>query len=98
MTAGRVVVRLPAVLAEHADGQRAIDVAVPAGGGTVGQVLDALTASRPRLAWSIRDETGALRRHVNVFVGDEDIRVTGGQDTPVAEGDVVTLLPSVAGG
>jgi molybdopterin converting factor small subunit len=93
----RVVVRLPAVLAEHADGRRAVEVEVPAG-GTVGDVLDALTGPRPRLAWRVRDETGALRRHVNVFVGDEDIRASGGQRTPVADGDVVTLLPSVAGG
>jgi sulfur-carrier protein len=93
----RVVVRLPAVLAEHADGERTVEVEVPAA-GTVGQVLDVLTASRPRLAWRIRDETGTLRRHVNVFVGDEDVRGTGGQDTPVSDGDVVTLLPSVAGG
>ena len=97
MTAGRVVVRLPAVLAEHAGGERAIELLVPAG-GTVGEVLDALTADRPRLGWRLRDETGALRRHVNVFVGDEDIRATGGQATAVADGDVVTLLPSVAGG
>ena len=93
----RVVVRLPAVLAEHAGGRRAVEVEVPAG-GTVGQVLDALTASRPRLGWRVRDETGALRRHVNVYVGDEDIRGSGGQQTLVADGDVVTLLPSVAGG
>lgn len=92
-----VVVRLPAVLAEHADGQRIVEVDVPAG-GTVGQVLDALTGPRPRLAWRVRDETGALRRHVNVFVGDEDVRSTGGLDAPVADGDIVTVLPSVAGG
>jgi sulfur-carrier protein len=97
MTASRVVVKLPAVLAEHAEDRRTVEVEVPAG-GTVEQVLDALTATRPRLAWRIRDETGALRRHVNVFVGDEDVRATGGQRTPVADGDVVTLLPSVAGG
>ena len=93
----RVVVRLPAVLAEHADGRRTVEVDVSAD-GTVGQVLDALTADRPRLGWRLRDETGALRRHVNVYVGDEDVRATGGLDTSVADGDVVTLLPSVAGG
>lgn len=93
----RVVVRLPAVLAEHADGHRTVEVEVPAG-GTVGQVLDALTGPRPRLGWRVRDETGALRRHVNVFVGEEDIRGAGGLATPVADGDVITLLPSVAGG
>lgn len=93
-----VIVKLPAVLAEHAEGRRTVEVPVPAAAGTVGQVLDALTADRPRLAWRIRDETGTLRRHVNVFVGDEDVRATGGLSTPVVDGDVVTLLPSVAGG
>ena len=92
-----IVVRLPAVVADHAGGQRTIAVEVPAG-GTVGQVLDALAAGRPRLAWRVRDETGALRRHVNVYVGDEDVRAGAGLDTRVADGDVVTLLPSVAGG
>lgn len=93
----RVVVRLPAVLAEHADGRRSVEVEVPAG-GTVGQVLDALTESRPRLAWRVRDETGALRRYVNVYVGEDDVRAAGGLATPVSDGDVVTVLPSVAGG
>jgi molybdopterin converting factor small subunit len=93
----RVVVRLPAVLAEHADGRRSLEVDVPAG-GTVGQVLDALTECRPRLAWRVRDETGAVRRHVNVYVGEDDVRTAAGLATPVSDGDVVTVLPSVAGG
>lgn len=91
------MVRLPAVLAEHAEGRRSVEVEVPAG-GTVGQVLDALTESRPRLAWRVRDETGALRRYVNVYVGEDDVRAAGGLATPVSDGDVVTVLPSVAGG
>ncbi len=89
--------RLPAVLAEHAEGRRSVEVEVAAG-GTVGQVLDALTGPRPRLAWRMRDETGALRRHVNVYVGEDDIRAAAGLGTPVSDGDVVTVLPSVAGG
>jgi sulfur-carrier protein len=96
----RVVVRLPAVLAEAAGldgGRRTVEVEL-ASGATVGQVLDAVTDGRPRLAWRLRDETGALRRYVNVFVGDDDVRSAGGLATPVAEGDVVTVLPSVAGG
>jgi molybdopterin converting factor small subunit len=97
VTGVRVSVRLPAVLAEHAGGQRTVEVEVPPG-GTVGQVLDALADGRPRLAWRVRDETGALRRYVNVFVGDEDVRGAAGLATPVGDGDVVTVLPSVAGG
>jgi sulfur-carrier protein len=92
-----VVVRLPAALAEHADGQRSVRVEAP-GAETVGAVLDALTAGRPQLDWRIRDETGALRRHVNVYLGNEDIRATAGLETRISDGDVVTVLPSVAGG
>ncbi|HYT09350.1 MAG TPA: ubiquitin-like small modifier protein 1 [Mycobacteriales bacterium] len=96
----RVVIRLPAVLAEAAGltgGQREVEVEL-APGATVGQVLDAVADGRPRLAWRLRDETGTLRRYVNVFVGDDDVRSAGGLATPVADGDVVTVLPSVAGG
>jgi sulfur-carrier protein len=92
-----VLVRLPAALAEHAEGQRSVRVQVPAD-GTVQHVLDALADGRPQLAWRIRDETGSLRRHVNVYLGNEDVRAAGGLATPIAEGDVVTVLPSVAGG
>jgi sulfur-carrier protein len=92
-----VLVRLPAALAEHAEGQRSVRVQVPAD-GTVQHVLDALAHGRPQLAWRIRDETGSLRRHVNVYLGNEDVRAAGGLATPIAEGDVVTVLPSVAGG
>lgn len=92
-----VSVRLPAALADVVDGRRTVDVDVPAG-ATVGHVLDALVDGRPRLAWRVRDETGTLRRHVNVYVGDDDIRFAGGLATPVRDGDVVSVLPSVAGG
>jgi molybdopterin synthase sulfur carrier subunit len=91
------LVRLPAALAEHAEGQRSVRVDVPSV-GTIGSVLDALTAGRPQLDWRIRDETGALRRHVNVYVGEVDVRTTTGLATPIADGDEVTVLPSVAGG
>jgi molybdopterin converting factor small subunit len=97
VTGTRVVVRLPAVLAEHAEGRRTVEVPVPAG-GTVGQVLDALTATRPRLAWRIRDETGALRRHVNVFVGDESIKFIDGLATALEDGATITIVPAVSGG
>lgn len=64
----------------------------------VSQVLDALAADHPALVRRLRDETGALRRHVNVFVGEEDVRWAGGAAAPVRPGDVVLVLPSVAGG
>ncbi|HET8601458.1 MAG TPA: ubiquitin-like small modifier protein 1 [Segeticoccus sp.] len=95
---GTVRVVLPGVLRELADG--AAELTVPLGGGslTVRQCLDAVAADRPELGRRLRDETGALRRHVNVFVDGADIRSRDGLDTPLQPGAVVHVLPSVAGG
>jgi sulfur-carrier protein len=89
---------LPGVLRELADGDT--EVVVPVGGGTtlLRTVLDAAFVTRPQLGDRIRDETGELRRHVNVFVNGQDVRRAGGLDVPVAAGAVVHILPSVAGG
>lgn len=92
----QVTVRLPAVLAELAGGERLLHVD-PAP-GTVAALLDRLAASHPALERRIRDESGALRRYVNLYVGDTDVRSSGGQDTALSPGDEVWVLPSVAGG
>jgi len=89
---------LPGVLRELADG--AGELVVPVDGEQISlrAVLDAATATRPRLGARIRDETGALRRHVNVFVDGQDVRRHGGLDATVGPDAVVHILPSVAGG
>jgi molybdopterin synthase sulfur carrier subunit len=89
---------LPGVLSELADGLS--ELVVPAGDGTMSlrAVLDAGLVTRPQLAARIRDETGALRRHVNVFVDGQDVRRVGGLDVLVCSGAVIHILPSVAGG
>jgi MoaD family protein len=61
-------------------------------------VLDELEQRYPALHRSVCDETGAVRRHVNVFVNTEHMRDCQGLDTPLAPGDVVTILPAVSGG
>jgi sulfur-carrier protein len=66
-------------------------------GATVGAVLDALYERFDELRSRIADD-GGLRRFVNVYVGGEDIRFLAGLDTPVNDGDEVTILPAVAGG
>ena len=91
-----VQVVLPGVLADLAGGTRRVEVAAPA--GTVGEVLDALAADHPLLGRRIRDETGALRRFVNVYVDGDDVRFGQGLATAVRDGAVVQVLPSVAGG
>jgi molybdopterin converting factor small subunit len=65
---------------------------------SLGTILDAAVVTRPRLGARIRDETGALRRHVNVFVDGQDVRQAGGLDVLVGPDAVVHILPSIAGG
>ena len=90
----RVPVRVPGPLRELADGRAEVEVEA----GTVGESLDAVLAAHPGLRRHVRDEGGALRDHVNVFLNEEDIRYLGGEATAVAAGDVVTVVPSIAGG
>lgn len=89
-----VVVRLPSTLADVAGGARELEV----GAGVLGEVLDAVAARHPVLGRRLRDETGTIRRHVNVYVDGADVRGTGGLATGVPDGSVVEVLPSVAGG
>jgi molybdopterin converting factor small subunit len=91
-----VEVVLPGVLADLAGGSKHLQV--EPGGATVADLLDALAAEHPLLARRIRDETGKVRRFVNVYVDGEDVRYSDGVATPVADGAVVQVLPSVAGG
>jgi len=71
---------------------------VPVEGSTVLEVLKALDAAHPGMGERLFDESGRLRRFVNVFVADEDIRFLDGLDTPVAAGQTVSIIPAVAGG
>ena len=61
-------------------------------------VLEELERRHPALHRSVCDETGTVRRHINVFVNTNNIRDRNGLDTPLASGDVVTILPAVSGG
>ena len=89
-----VTVRVPTTLRTLTGG--AAEVAVE--GATVGDVLAALEAEHPGFAERILDDEGGLRRFVNVFVADDDVRFLQGLDTPVPEGETVAILPAVAGG
>jgi molybdopterin synthase sulfur carrier subunit len=91
-----VEVVLPGVLADLAGGAKHLHVDV--GGSTVADLLDSLAVEHPLLARRIRDETGQVRRFVNVYVDGDDVRYQQGVATPVADGAVVQVLPSVAGG
>ncbi len=90
-----VVVRIPSALVDLAGGRSLTFTPAPA---DVGALLDAIGAQQPALARRIRDETGALRRFVNVYVDGDDIRHLDGLATPLRPGSEVHVLPSVAGG
>lgn len=91
-----VALVLPEALADLAGRHRRLTVTV--GDATLGGLLDSLAASHPVLARRLRDDTGALRRYVNVYVDEEDARRLEGLATPLRDGAVVLVLPSVAGG
>ena len=86
--------RIPAVLRALVGGRA--ELAVPA--GRLRDVLDAVGRESPELVSRVLAEEGALRRHVNVFVNDEDVRFRELLETPVRDGDCVTIMPSIAGG
>lgn len=71
---------------------------LPVAAGTVRAALDALERDQPALFRNVCDETGAVRRHLNIFVNADHMRDRSGIDTTLAPGDVVTILPAVSGG
>jgi sulfur-carrier protein len=89
-----VSVRVPTILRGYTGGA----AEVTAEPGTLREVLAGLDAAYPGLAGRILDESGKIRRFVNVYVGDEDVRFAGGLDTPVPAGAHVSVIPAVAGG
>ena len=89
-----VEVHLPTVLRSHAGGAAAVTV----DGSTVGEVLAKLVAEYPGLSGQVLNDDGTLHKFVNVYVNDDDVRYLSGLDTPVADGDEISILPAVAGG
>ena len=71
---------------------------VPAQGKTVMEVIVNLGKTYPEMAARLQDEKGTLRRYVNFYLNDQDIRDLKGGDTPVKDGDTVSIMPAIAGG
>ncbi len=71
---------------------------VTASAGTVATVIRDLESQYPGLGARLTDEDGNLRRFVNIYLNEEDIRFLKGKDTPVQEGDAVSIVPAIAGG
>ncbi len=89
-----VTVRIPTQLRSLTGG--ASEVAIE--GATVAELLRGLDAAHPGFAERVFDETGELRRFVNVFVAEDDIRFLDGVETAVTDGQTISIVPAVAGG
>ena len=92
-----VEVRIPTILRTYTDGEKA----VPGEGATLSEVIEHLEGNHPGIKERLveaKDGQSDLRRFVNVYVNDEDVRFTGSLATVLSDGDAVTILPAVAGG
>ena len=88
-----VEVRIPTILRTYTAGQKVVS----AEGDSLAVVIQDLDSRHPGIAGRLLDESG-LRRFVNVYLNDEDVRFLDGLQTPVADADSITILPAVAGG
>ena len=89
-----IEVRIPTILRTYTGGAKAVDGA----GATLDELLSNLDKDHSGLRDRLVDDSGKLRRFVNVYLNDEDVRFLGALETPVKDGDTVTVLPAVAGG
>ena len=89
-----VKVRVPTTLRTLTGGKSEVEVE----GATLGEVVEALEGAHPGFKDRLLDDEGKLRRFVNVFVADDDVRFLEGLDTKVPEGETVSIVPAVAGG
>jgi molybdopterin synthase sulfur carrier subunit len=94
MTQMSVSVRIPTILRTYTDGA----AEVTAEGATLAEVVESLEKSYPGIAARVLDDTGKLRRFVNVYVNDDDVRFADGLQTATPDGANVSVIPAVAGG
>jgi len=87
-------VRIPTILRTYTGGQ----AEVSADGETLAEVIESLEKNHPGISARLLDDAGKLRRFVNVYVNDDDVRFSDGLRTPVADGAGVSIIPAVAGG
>ncbi len=89
-----IEVRIPTVLRKHTGGEKKVE----GSGDTLRELIDDLEARHPGLREALVGGDGTLHRFINVYVNDEDVRFLGGIETPLEDGDSVSVLPAVAGG
>lgn len=86
-------IRIPTPLRAHTNGKDTVQAA----GATIGQIIEDLEKHHPGIKEKLVDDKG-VRRFVNIFIGDEDIRFMNGIDTAVTDSDEVSIIPAIAGG
>ena len=89
-----ITIQVPGILRSCCAGARELSLSA----SSVRAALVQLERSHPPLYRSVCDETGAVRRHVNLFVNSDNIRDGAGLDTALASGDIITIMPAVSGG
>ena len=89
-----VSVRIPTILRPYTGGASE----VPAEGASLAEVIDALEVAHPGLRARVLDDDGAIRRFVNVYVNDDDVRFAEGLATATPDGTSISIIPAVAGG
>lgn len=89
-----VTVRIPTALRRVTQGQGEVQVEA----STIGELIEKLEQEFPGIKERLVDENGEIRKFVNFFVNDEDIRFLQGKDTPLKDGDIVAIIPAIAGG
>lgn len=89
-----IKVVLPTAFTRHTDGKKQLDSAAT----NLPALLAEIDRSFPALATQIKDENGKLRKFINIYINDEDIRFLGGDTYTFKDGDEVMLIPSIAGG
>ena len=88
------IVRIPSPLRRYTNGQSKVE----GQGANIIELIDNLEAQYPGLKSRLCDESGQIKRYVNVFVNDEEIRTLQGSETPISEKDEVSIIPAMAGG
>jgi molybdopterin converting factor small subunit len=86
--------RIPTILRSYTDGEKSVE----GSGATLADLFVDLDSRHEGIRSRLVGDDGSLQRFVNVYLNDEDVRFLGGAETPLSDGDVVTILPAVAGG
>ncbi len=89
-----ITIRIPTPLRPMTGGKSEIE----GKGASIGELIEQLNIAHPGIKDRICDERGEIRRFINVYLNEEDIRFLTGKDTPVKDGDAVSIVPAIAGG